>query len=149
MLRARDFIVTPYNLEITSSTDPLPIVTSDMVADARSEPRDDDGDNRPLIIVELNATGRQRLAELTRRSIGKKIVVSIDDVVARHPIVHDPITSGRIGFPVPTNGYDMAGDARELVAALRSGRMPAKLLAESEQLLRAGAVVLPAGRERD
>jgi preprotein translocase subunit SecD len=136
--RAKDLIATPRNLEISSASDPNPAITNDMIASARVGDRV--GDIPPSIWVELDSTGRKQLEALGKQNIGKEIVIAIDGLVVSRPTVIEPTITGRFFFQLPTKGYDIDGDARVLVAALQSGRMPAKLLEESVSLLRGGVV---------
>jgi hypothetical protein len=137
----RGLLAETNDFQIASPSLPLSTVTSDMIATARSEASTDAASDRPLITVELNETGRERFAELTRQRIGKEIVVTLDGVVVLRPLVQDAITNGRITFPLPMKSNAMTTDARVLAASLASGRMPAKLIKASVEQLRHGAVV--------
>lgn len=91
---------------------------------------------RPELVVVLTAGGRRKLAELTARSIGRKLAFVVDGTVAVAPIVESSIPSGIVHM---SGGYDAAPDdvaARraldDLAEALSSGPLPAPLTFISE-----------------
>ncbi len=83
---------------------------------------------RPEVAFELDRQGAGLMERLTSENIGRKMAILLDDKVTSAPIIEGRIGSrGRItlgGFGDP---FQMQQEAKDLVAVLRSGALPAPL----------------------
>lgn len=80
---------------------------------------------RPLVLVDFTRDGTAAFADLTRRSVGRKIATVIGGRIASAPIVNSPILGGRCSITMGGTDYQaMERDARALVSVLRMGPLP-------------------------
>ena len=93
---------------------PGQVVTGRMVANAFATIGQD---NRAVIDFRLTDEGRRRLAELTRRSVGRPIAVLVDGRLVAAPMVAAPIENGSGEI---TGNFDRDA-ANDLVEAIRDG----------------------------
>jgi preprotein translocase subunit SecD len=95
-----------------------------------------DRDTRqPSILVRLGAGGAARLAELTAAHIGDKLAIVLDDVVSMAPVIATRVAGGELRIAL-ANGdpLELADEARDLVALLRVGALPASLVLRSKSI---------------
>ncbi len=89
-------------------------------------------DGRPELEIVLTAGGRRKFADLTTRSVGRKMVMVIDGTIQTAPILMTPIAGGRIrvltGHDPSVERAVIKQDVEDLAAALRSGPLPAPLM---------------------
>jgi preprotein translocase subunit SecD len=71
--------------------------------------------------VQLDRASAKDFAELTKRLVGRKLLVALDDELLLAPVVQEPITGGKVMVLVPEG----EAGARELAAALAGGPLPA------------------------
>jgi preprotein translocase subunit SecD len=76
------------------------------------------------IFVTLTAEGTQKLAEYTKVNIGRYLVIAFDGRVISAPVIQSAISDGKASI---TGDFDHKS-ARSLVAQLKSGRLPFKLV---------------------
>lgn len=134
---ARDLIARVGRLDLGTEDDRR-ILSNDAVARARL---DSDGQTgMPLVVVELTDKGRADFAALTRRIVGAKLVIAVDDEVLLSPVVREEIPGGRLTITMPSTLADPRAAATELATVLRAGPLPAPLAEESVSLLRDGKV---------
>jgi preprotein translocase subunit SecD len=89
--------------------------------------------NRPEVLVTFTRQGTRLFADLTTRSVGKKMAIILDDQVSSAPVIQTAITGGK--STITMGGQDNAriqADATDLVNVLRTGALPAPLRQESE-----------------
>ncbi|HET7661645.1 MAG TPA: hypothetical protein VFK66_14740 [Oryzihumus sp.] len=89
------------------------------VAPTRAEIHDDPVG--PVLVVWLDGSGRQRLADVTRQAVGRRLAVLVQGRVLVAPEVQRPVTEGRMVLAVPTR----------LVAAQVAGALHASETAPS------------------
>jgi preprotein translocase subunit SecD len=92
---------------------------------------------QPAVRVTFTREGSYYFEEITKRLIGRKLAIVIDDKVASAPLVMTAIGGGRaiITLPQSGNAKEMELEAKNLVVALRVGALPARLtLAEEHQI---------------
>lgn len=134
---ARDLIARVGRLDVGTEDDRR-ILSNDAVARARVD--SDAQTGMPLVILELTDRGRADFAALTRRIVGAKLVIAVDDEVLVSPVVREEIPGGRLWITMPSTLADPRAAAAELATVLRSGPLPAPLAEESVSLLRDGKV---------
>ena len=84
---------------------------------------------RPEVSVAFTREGAERFADLTGRSVGRKLAIMLDGNIQSAPVIesritggHARITMGGMGDPV-----QLKEEAKNLVACLRSGALPAPI----------------------
>jgi len=88
--------------------------------------------NHPLVLVDFNRFGGRVFGDLTTANVGKKIATILDDKVKSAPIINGPIRGGRCSITM--GGSDtkvQEKEAKDLVAVLKTGSLPAPLREES------------------
>ncbi len=92
------------------------LLTGDAVADARA---DHDQYGRPVISFRLTEEGSEEFADITRRYIGRKIGIYLDDEMLTNPTVQAVIEEqGQI------TGYQTIQEAEEDAILIREGALP-------------------------
>jgi SecD/SecF fusion protein len=100
------------------------------------------------VLIDLDADGAKAFEQLTRKMIGKKIAIVVDDRVKSAPIVMSEIPGGRISITMGGNQLErQQQEANELAIALASGALPSPLREESVVEL-AGGVPQPVPEDR-
>jgi len=84
---------------------------------------------QPEIIFELNNEGKQLFAEITKRSVGKKIAIYMDGIPISAPVVNEEIPNGEARI----TGDFSIGEAQELVRSLNAGALPVPIALISQQ----------------
>jgi preprotein translocase subunit SecD len=81
--------------------------------------------NQPEVVVTF--ADRDRLHQVTRERVGRKLAIVVDGHVKMAPIVNEPVPGGRISITLGTADPDtMKREARDLALVLRSA-LPAPL----------------------
>ncbi len=57
---------------------------------------DTSSDGRPVINIEFDLCTAQQLSSITKKNIGKPLVIVIDNQIISMPIIHEKITNGKI-----------------------------------------------------
>ena len=84
--------------------------------------------NKPEVLVELDAEGGRAFGDLTAEIIGRKLAMVLDGRVTMAPVVQAPIRGGSVLITVGGDSYDdMQRKADDLVATLRAGAVSAPL----------------------
>lgn len=84
--------------------------------------------NRPEVLFTMDRQGATLMERLTTANIGRKMAIVLDDRINSAPVINDTIagrgviTLGSFGDPLKVQQ-----EARDLVAVLRSGALPAPL----------------------
>lgn len=88
------------------------------------------GDNQPVVTLQLKGEAVKRFAEATRKAVQfseedpkRRIGIYLDGELVQNPSVREPIESGRAVI----TGYESVEEARRVVIALQSGALPVKL----------------------
>jgi preprotein translocase subunit SecD len=88
--------------------------------------------NHPVVLVDFNRYGGRVFGDLTAANIGKKIATILDDKVKSAPIINEPIRGGRCSITMGgSNTIVQEKEAKDLVAVLKTGSLPAPLREES------------------
>ncbi|HEY5485074.1 MAG TPA: protein translocase subunit SecD [Candidatus Cryosericum sp.] len=129
--RAKEIIGKTALLEFKTE-DGKVVVSGNNLTDAKlvfSQTQDSLGE--PQIAFTLNAEGKAAFATATQANIGKKITIYLDGKVLMSPTVETAITDGQ---GVITGGFT-AEQASNDALLLKSGSLPVKLVAISEQVV--------------
>lgn len=96
------------------------VLTGTDLKNAREET---DQSNQNLVALEFSDEGGQKFADLTAKSVGKKIAILLDGEVLTAPNVKEPITGGKAVI----TGSRTLEEAHNLAILLRSGALPVKV----------------------
>jgi preprotein translocase subunit SecD len=112
------------------------------VADATGEDLDDASvgfdpqSGSPEVDFTMNTRGASRMADLTGRSIGKRMAIVLDDRVESAPVIQGQIGArGRITLGAYLDRNELLQEAKDLVVVLQAGALPAPLRPANEQLI--------------
>jgi preprotein translocase subunit SecD len=99
------------------------------------------GDGQPAIRMVLTADGRRKFADLTARTVGRKLALVVDGTVRSAPVLMSPISGGVIFLMISGDPAAPREQLEDLVVVLRSGPLPAplSLVKEEEELVPARA----------
>jgi preprotein translocase subunit SecD len=88
--------------------------------------------NQPLVLVDFNRYGGRVFGDLTAGNVGKKMVTILDEKVKSAPIINGPIRGGRCSITMGgSDTMQQEKEAKDLVAVLKTGSLPAPLRPES------------------
>lgn len=116
---------------IRGNRNALPDLGGEVVTSARSEVRNDLGQNRPVVTMTMNDEGARKWARLTGDNIGRNIAIVLDGVVYSVPNVNNEITGGRSEI----SGAFTVDETTDLANVLNSGRMEASVEIEQESVV--------------
>ena len=116
---------------IRGNRNALPDLGGEVVTTARSEVRNDLGQNRPVVTMTMNDEGARKWARLTGDNIGRNIAIVLDGVVYSAPNVNSEITGGRSEI----SGAFTVDETTDLANVLNSGRMEASVEIEQESVV--------------
>jgi preprotein translocase subunit SecD len=90
----------------------------------------------PEVDFTMNTRGASRMADLTGRSIGKRMAIVLDDRVESAPVIQGQIGArGRITLGAYLDRNELLQEAKDLVVVLQAGALPAPLRPANEQLI--------------
>ena len=116
---------------IRGNRNALPDLGGEVVTSARSEVRNDLGQNRPVVTMTMNDEGARKWARLTGDNIDRNIAIVLDGVVYSAPNVNNEITGGRSEI----SGAFTVDETTDLANVLNSGRMEASVEIEQESVV--------------
>ena len=88
----------------------------------------DPNTNQPIVLLDFNRAGTERLADLTARNVGRKLATVLDDQVRSAPIINGTISGGRVAITMGGSELkEQEKERDELVNVLRTGSLPAPL----------------------
>jgi preprotein translocase subunit SecD len=112
------------------------------VADVTGEDLDDAAvgydpqSGSPEVDFTMNTRGASRMADLTGRSIGKRMAIVLDERVESAPVIQGQIGArGRITLGAYLDRNELLQEAKDLVVVLQAGALPAPLRPANEQLI--------------
>lgn len=79
--------------------------------------------NRPEVAIEFSGEGTQAFADLTAKSVGRRIAILLDKQVLTAPTVNEPISGGKAVI----TGSQTMEEAQQLAILLRSGALPVQV----------------------
>ena len=106
-------------------------LTGDVVTGAKSEVRNDIGQNMPVVSMTMNEDGAARWARLTKENINKSIAIVLDGVVYSAPVVRNEITGGSSEI----SGDFTLTETTDLANVLSSGKMETSISIEHENVV--------------
>lgn len=104
---------------------------------ARAEVMADKFTARPEVAIEFTPKGARIFEDFTAANIGRRLAIAVDDEVSSAPTIMGRIGGGhaRITLGGNKDARALLQDAKELVAALSGGALPARLVLEREKSL--------------
>ena len=94
-----------------------------------AQPGYDNVNSSAVVNFKLNNFGAKKFANVTRKNIGRRLAIIIDDEVISAPVIRDAITTGNGQI---SGNFD-AKQANNLAVLLRSGALPAPLIIMEER----------------
>lgn len=86
----------------------------------RSEVVFDPNTGKPQVSLEFNEEGKEKFAEITKRNVGKRVGIFLDELPITIPTVNEPITDGRA---VISGDFTIA-QAKNFSIQLNAGALP-------------------------
>ncbi|WP_419657343.1 SecD: protein-export membrane protein D [Desulfosarcina variabilis str. Montpellier] len=95
------------------------LMTGDALKTARTEIGGNFGE--PSVGLTFNAKGARLFEEITRKGVGRRLAIVLDDIVQSAPVIQEPIAGGKAQI----NGSFTTEAAHDLALVLRAGALPA------------------------
>ncbi len=89
----------------------------------------DQNTNEAKVQLQFNNEGKDLFGEITKRSVGKKVAIYLDNVPISVPVVNEPITDGKAVI----SGNFSIEEAKMLVQRLNAGALPVPISLISQQ----------------
>ena len=89
----------------------------------------DQNTNEAEVQLQFNSEGKDLFGEITKRSVGKKVAIYLDDMPISIPVVNEPITDGKAVI----SGNFSIEEAKMLVQRLNAGALPVPISLISQQ----------------
>jgi protein-export membrane protein SecD len=94
-----------------------------------AQPTFDSRSNEPVVSFRFNQKGALRFGRLTQENVGKPFAIVLDNAVVSAPVINEPI----LGGTGQISGRFTSQESTDLAIVLRSGALPAKLIAVEER----------------
>jgi preprotein translocase subunit SecD len=104
-----------------------PVLAGDTVRDARLQFGQY---NDPQVGITFNSLGADRFERITRRNVGRRLAIVLDDKVHSAPVIRSAISGGQAQI---SGGKMTLAEATSLAIVLRSGSLPAPLTIREER----------------
>ncbi len=94
-------------------------------------------DSRPHVIINFNSIGSKIFAEFTKKNIGKRLAIMLENYVDSAPIINCAILEGSASILMGggKNRQALIRDAKNLVLVLKSGALPAPVRFVEERIV--------------
>ena len=89
----------------------------------------DQNTNEAEVQLQFNSEGKDLFGEITKRSVGKKVAIYLDNMPISIPVVNEPITDGKAVI----SGNFSIEEAKMLVQRLNAGALPVPISLISQQ----------------
>ena len=101
-------------------------ISGDLLDDARIGA---DEFNRPMVNVHFNPEGTRQFDELTKKNVGKRLAIVLDNNVKSAPVLQSHIPDGRAQITLGSysSHEQMMKEASDLSLVLRAGALPAPI----------------------
>lgn len=126
-----------YLLKTIKKDDNTPILidakvalSGEAVADAKID-FDQSGFGQPHIALKFDADGAKQFATITRRNVGNRLAIVLDNQVLSAPNINEPILGGNAQI----TGQFTIEEANTLALSLRSGALPVDMVIEEERTI--------------
>ena len=97
---------------------------------------DPDEGNRPVVIVQFNASGAIKFEDLTKQNINRRMAIVLDNIANSAPVIQSRIGGGTARITLGQGEYQsILDEANDLVVVLKAGVLPAPLRPANEQLI--------------
>lgn len=85
--------------------------------------------NQPNVMVQFNPAGTEQFSELTKRNVGKRLAIILDDKVKSAPNLNEHIPSGNAQITLGSyqSHTQLFNEAKDLALVLRTGALPAPI----------------------
>ncbi len=85
-----------------------------------------------VVLIEFNAVGTKKFADLTKRLVGKPMAIFFDEELISDPVIREPILGGSAQISGGSGGFKVS-EAKEMVDLLNAGALPvpAKIIEEN------------------
>jgi preprotein translocase subunit SecD len=90
---------------------------------------------RPYVSLDFSPAGGRRFAELTTKSVGRRMAIVLEENVDSAPVINEPITGGSAQITMGGNRtrQEMINDAQQLALVLKAGALPAPVTFREER----------------
>jgi preprotein translocase subunit SecD len=90
---------------------------------------------QPYVVLEFSPAGKAIFADLTTKSVGKRMAIVLEDIVDSAPVINEPITGGtaQITMGGSRTHDEMLRDANQLALVLKAGALPAPVTFREER----------------
>ena len=78
------------------------------------------GTGAPVVALEFTDEGKDKFGELTKRNVGKRLAIYLDEMLLTAPVVQQPITTGNAVI----SGDFTVNEAKNLAIQLNAGALP-------------------------
>ena len=79
--------------------------------------------NQPVVSIRFDSLGSRKFADLTRKNVGKRFAIILDDAVISAPVIRESIPTGNAQI----SGNFTFDTANDLAILLRAGSLPAPI----------------------
>lgn len=83
----------------------------------------DQNTGQPVVQIKFTNAGAKKFADITKRNVGKRVAMVLDDLVISAPVVDEPITQG----DAVIRGNFTTDQAKQLSVQLNAGALPVEL----------------------
>lgn len=87
--------------------------------------------SKPLIVLQFDEEGAKIFEELTKKNVGKRLAIYVDNMIISAPMVQEAITGGNAQI----SGNFTLTEAKALAAGLNEGALPVPIQLVSQQLI--------------
>lgn len=121
-----------YTLRYTRDEEDPVLLESEVVLDGENikdaQPNLDQG-NQPIVSLSFDSVGAKKFADITRKNVGRRLAIVMDDQVLSAPVINEPILGGNGQI----SGNFSFDEASILALSLRSGALPVAMHIEEER----------------
>jgi preprotein translocase subunit SecD len=115
--------------QVPALIDKDPLLTGDMVADARV--RIDPTYNTPYVAIEFTREGGKVFADVTGKYVKRRLAIVLDETIYSAPVIQEKI----VGGSAQITGIFSMEEAKDLAIVLRSGALPAPVKVEEQRVV--------------
>ncbi len=92
-------------------------------------------DLRPSVFISFSPTGARVFDKLTKKSIGKRMAIVLEDLIDSAPVINQRISGGNASIAMggPRSRQEMEREAKDLSLVLKAGALPAPVTFHEER----------------